>query len=350
MTVDVIEARGTDLAQWDAYASSAPHATVYHRSQWARIFGEALGYRAWLLMAKNSSGATCGILPLYLVRGLTGRRLVAVPFRDRGGPVFDSADALAALLRHAGEVARRERAAVLLKSIEALPQEVVGPALVRRDHWVNSRMAIADHTRDSLWERIGNKNRNMVRQAQKQGLIAVRATNEPRAAERWHALHVQTQHRLGVPPFPLRFFSLMLEMLAPPGSIELIEVRHNERPCAATLLFVHGDTCIYGYSASSVEGQRLRANDLMLFEAMSMAAERKLAWFDFGSDSPSQESLLFFKSKWGAVQQVIPMYTSPDVAITDSSDAKYELARTMFRTMPQPLSSWIGARVVRLFG
>ena len=349
-TIHVVEARGTDLEEWDGYASRHERATVYHLSPWARIFGDALGYRSWLLMAKNDAGATCGILPLYLVSGLFGRRLVAVPFRDRGGPIFDTPDALAALLRYAGELARRERAGILLKSLEPLPEEAVASGLARRDHWVHSRMSITDLTRDALWERIGNKNRNMVRQAQARGLVAVCATREPGAAERWHALHVQTQHRLGVPPFPRRFFALMLEALAPSGSIELVEIRHSEGTCAATLLLFHRDTCIYGYSASSVEGQRLRANDLMLFEALALAAERKLTCFDFGSDSPSQESLLFFKSKWGAEQKVIPVYASQDVAIADSSDRKYALARMMFRAMPPALLSWVGSRTVRLFG
>jgi hypothetical protein len=350
VTIHVIEGRDTDLDEWNRYASSHERSTVYHLSPWARIFGDALGYRSWLLMAKNDAGATCGILPVYLVRGLFGRRLVAVPFRDRGGPVFDTPDALTALLRHTGELARRENAGVVLKSLEPFPDDAAASGLARRDHWVHSRMPIADLTRDALWERIGNKNRNMVRQAQKSGLNAVRATKEPRAAERWHALHVATQHRLGVPPFPLRFFELMLDALSPSASIEVIEIQSSEGPCAATILFFHRDTCIYGYSASTAAGQRLRANDLLLFEAIALAAERKVAWFDFGSDSPSQESLLFFKSKWGAEQNVIPMYCSPEVALTDSADAKYELARMMFRAMPPALSSWIGSRVVRFFG
>lgn len=349
-TIHVVEARETDLQEWNRYATSHERGTVYHLSPWARIFGDALGYRSSLLMAKNDAGATCGILPLYLVRGLAGRRLVAVPFRDRGGPVFDTPAALTALLRYTSELAQREQAGILLKSIEPLPEEAVASGLARRDHWVHSRMPITDLTRDALWERVGNKNRNMVRQAQKSGLIAVRATREPGAAERWHTLHVQTQRRLGVPPFPLRFFTLMLDALAPSGSVELVEIRNREQPCAATLLFFHRDTCIYGYSASSAAGQRLRANDLMLFEAIALAAERKLACFDFGSDSPSQQSLLFFKSKWGAEQKVIPVYASRDVAVADSSDVKYALARMVFRAMPPAVLSWIGSRVVKRFG
>lgn len=339
-----------DLEEWDRYARNRAQATVYHLSRWGRIFGEALGYRSWLLMAKNPAGAVCGMLPLYLVPGLFARRLVAVPFRDRGGPVFDTPVALASLLEYAAALARRERAGLLLKSLEPLPDAAAAVGLSRHDHWVRSRMPIDGLTRDALWERVGGKNRNMVRQAQQHGLTAACTTRQPGAADRWYGLHVQTQHRLGVPPFPARFFALMLDGLAPSAGIELLEVRNGAEPCAATLLLFHRDTCIYGYSASSAEGQRLRANDLMLYEALALAVERKLAVFDFGSDSPSQESLLFFKRKWGAEQRPIPVYASGGMSVSDSSDSRYALARGVFRAMPAALSSWIGSRVVRHFG
>lgn len=341
---------GPGLAEWDAYVRAHPASTVYHLSAWRRIFGDGFGYRGWLLSARATDGTIRGALPLYLVRGLAGRRLVAVPFRDRGGPLFDDAAVLDALLAHAHVLAREHRAALVLKSLMPLPEVEGLKPFVRVDHWTNSRMMVSGFDRKALWERVGGKNRNMVRQAEQVGLQAVMATAEDDCAARWHGLHRETQHRLGIPAFPLAFFSAMLDALRPTGSIELLEVRKDGLPIAATLLLVHGDTCVYGYSASSPQGQRARANDLMLFEALAHAAQRGLAWFDFGSDSPAQESLLFFKRKWGAEQRRIPMYASGDAAVSDSSDARYALARGVFRALPEPITSWIGARVVKRFG
>lgn len=338
------------LAEWDAYVRAHPASTIYHLSAWRRVFGEGFGYRAWLLAARAADGAIRGVLPLYLVRGLAARRLVAVPFRDRGGPLFDDAAALDALLAQAHALAREQHAALILKSLVPLPEVEGLKPLVRADHWTNSRMAVSGLDRKALWERVGGKNRNMVRQAEQGGLQAVLATAEGDGAARWHRLHRETQHRLGIPAFPLAFFSAMLEALRPTGGVELLEVRKDGLPVSATLLLVHGDTCIYGYSASSAQGQRARANDLMLFEALVYAAQRGLAWFDFGSDSPAQESLLFFKRKWGAEQRRIPMYASGNAAVSDSSDARYALARGVFRALPEALASWIGARLVRRFG
>lgn len=334
-------------AEWDAYARSRAQATVYHLSAWRRIFGDALGYPAWFLAARDDAGVVRGILPLYCVRGLRGRRLVAVPFRDRGGPVFDSPRALDLLLARARELARARDAALVVKCLAPLPAH---DGFARQDRWIHSVLPLAGATRDSLWASIGAKNRNMVRQAQERGLQAACAPLDKEAAARWYTLHAGTQHRLGVPAFPRAFFERMLELLAPAGNVALLEVADARGPCAATLLLLHGDRCIYGYSASTFEGQRLRANDLMLFEAIALAAQRGLDWFDFGSDSPAQETLLFFKRKLGARQEPIPSYVSGGAGAPDSSDARYALARSVFRALPEGVATWLGSRLVARFG
>jgi CelD/BcsL family acetyltransferase involved in cellulose biosynthesis len=312
-----------------------------------------MDYRSWFLLARDHAGTVRGALPLYLVPAPLRRRLVAVPFRDRGGPLWDDTEALDALLAGAAAVAVETRSvSLVLKTTHPLPPEVAARHALRRDdHWVHSSAELAGLDEERLWERIGSKTRNMVRQAQQHGLACRAITAESGAAARWHRLHVATQKRLGVPPFPLRFFDAMLRELAPSGGIEILETARGGAPCAATILLFHADTCIYGYSASTLEGQQLRANDLMLYTALRLVLARGLARFDLGSDSPAQKSLLFFKRKWGAQQSAIPVYSSGKAgALSDSSDPRYSLARVVLRRTPAPLLRAVGARLTRYFG
>jgi CelD/BcsL family acetyltransferase involved in cellulose biosynthesis len=341
------------LADWDAYVDAHPDATPYHRSDWCRIFEEGLGYRGFLLLARDEAGSVSGVLPLYRVRGLCRPRLVAVPFRDRGGPLWSNEPAFTALLDAATQLAARHGAGTLvLKTLRPFPD---GPAaaarLVRRDHWVHSILSIDDVDEAQLWKQVGAKTRNMIRQGREQGLACRLAGHGADAGRRWHALHLATQRRLGVPPFPRRFFEAMFAAPGARDGIALLEVHRNGHPLAATILLLHGDTCIYGYSASSEEGQRARANDLMLFEAILHAVSRRKRVFDLGSDSPRQESLLFFKRKWGATQTRIPTYShGPSAAPADSSDARYALARAVFRRLPLPLLEAAGRHLTPFLG
>jgi CelD/BcsL family acetyltransferase involved in cellulose biosynthesis len=354
MTVTVVELGADDDAavEWDAYVDGHPDATPYHRSAWRRIFGEGLGYAAHPLLARDETGRPAGILPLFRVRGLAGSRLVAVPFRDRGGPLADDEAGVRALIAEAARLTReRDCRALVLKATRPYPVEVAEAAgLVRTDHWVHSSLAL-EGSEKQAWHDLGGKTRNMIRQARNHGLECSVVTGEADAAARWRALHLATQRRLGVPPFPAAFFAAMLRELGPAGRLELLEVRRGREAAAATLLLFHRTTCIYGYSASTEEGQRLRANDLMLFEAMSLARRRGVKTFDLGSDSPCQESLLFFKRKWGAVQATIPTYTLGGTSMPpDSSSARYTLARNALRLLPSPLFDAVGSRLTPYFG
>jgi lipid II:glycine glycyltransferase (peptidoglycan interpeptide bridge formation enzyme) len=291
------------------------------------------------------------VLPLYLVPSPWQRRLVAVPFRDRGGPIWDDDDGLDALVQHAMALAREHSAALVLKTLCPLPVRIRDTGLTRIDHWVHSRLDVGDLDKEMLWERIGAKRRNMVRQAEKEGLRARLATVDKDAVHRWYALHLRTQQRLGVPPFPIRFFSTMLDTLRASGCIELIETCRGGNAYAAALLLWHGKTCIYGYTGSTAEGHSIRANDLLVYSAICCAIDRGMHSFDLGSDSPAQETLLFFKRTWGAVQRAIPSYwlgtRSP---LRDSSAERYRIPRAVFQHLPLPILELFGRRLTRYLG
>jgi len=357
MSSMVIEALGRDpsqIALWDQYVSSHAAGTVYHLSAWRTIFEESFGYRSWLLMARHAQNAgIAGVLPLYLVASPFSRRLVSVPFRDRGGPLWDTAEAFHALVARAREIAARAGAiTVRLKTVHPYPSELVSASSLHDHfHWVHSVVDLRGVTADAFWRDIGDKNRNMIRQAERHGLaFESLVIDEPRVRQ-WHRLHLATQKRLGLPPFPAKFFRVMSAELAKLDAIAMFGVRRGEKLEAAAIVLVHGKTAIYGYSASSGEGQNHRANDLMMCNMMRWAIEKQYDRFDLGSDSPAQDSLLFFKRKWLAAQAPVPIYTTGagDRPVVDSSDRKYAFARKAFALLPAGVLN-AGSFITRYFG
>lgn len=345
----------SEMRRWRDYIANAPGATVYHDPAWREIFG-ALGYRTYPLMALDESTGACrGVLPLYRVPSLIGPpRLVAVPFRDRGGAVFDDAEAFRALLAEAGRLGQREGAArIVLKTIRPYPEsEAHRAGLVRSDHWVHSEADLVGLEPNTLLKALGDKTRNMIRHAERAGLRFVEAGEAPRDLDAWMALHRQAQHQLGLPAFPRRFFERMLTLLRPRGLARLFLVENGEgQALAGTIVFVERSRAIYAYSASDRRGRELRANDLMLFRLMTWAIERGIPILDFGSDSPSQKGLLFFKRKWLARQRLIPTYHLGGKGVPiDSSSARYELIRAAVRRLPASLTRALLTPLLRYFG
>ena len=339
---------------WFRFVAGHRSSTIYHLPEWHRIFAGAFGYRGWLLAARDQvHGRIEGVLPLYLVRSPLGSRLVSVPFRDRGGILCTDPRAFDALMDACKQIGRECGTSLIeIKCPQAYdPEDARRNGLVEYHYWVNSRVDLAGLDADTLIQRIGAKNRNMLRQAERAGLdLEVRT--DPAAVTAWYALHLVTQKRLGLPPFPLRFFAALQAALGPQSRSRIFFACLAGRPLAAFWLLFHGDAAIYAYSASAEEGQRLRANDFLMASALRWLVDKDVKIFDMGSDAPSQSQLLFFKRKWLAVQTPLPTYTVGSFPhhLADSSHDAYRLARWVARRLPVPALRVLGGLTTRFFG
>lgn len=355
IVVTAIDANSSLGSSWDSYIADHPDATLYHTRAWCTIQEKSFGYRPWLLMAlEKDTGRVAGVLPLYRVATPFSSRLVSVPFRDRGGPLWSRVDAFDALLERTRKIASDTGASsVQLKSLRAWSgAQVHQHVLTETFHWMHSVVPLAGLTVDDLWKRLGSKTRNMIRQAEGQGLTFHEVTATASALDDWYKLHLVTQKRLGVPPFPKIFFAVMMHELGRLGAVSVYCVRRGSATLSATLVLRHRDTGMYGYSASSLEAQQLRSNDLMLYRVMCNLIENGYTWFDMGSDAPGQDSLLFFKRKWGALQHQIPTYSFGigDLTLSDSSSPRYVMARKLFTRLPISCSTFAGRLLTRYLG
>lgn len=355
LEVTSVGADSDDLIGWRQYIASHPDSTVYHSLAWRTIFERSFGYRSWLLLARDTgSGAVQGILPLYLVASPFARRLVSVPFRDRGGPLWDTPGAFRALIAEAKRIAvKLEVKSIELKSVKPYPKELTDQHdLVERLYWIHSSVELGGRNVDNCCEGIGPKTRNMIRQAQNQGLTFDDSANAPACLDDWYRLHLLTQKHLGLPPFPRVFFETMLRELGRESACVVFRVRSAQETVAATILLLHKNCAIYGYSASNTRLRQYRPNDLMFFGTIRWLVRNGYAQFDLGSDAPSQSGLLFFKRKWLAAQCEVPSYSfgAADHELSDSSAGRYALLRKGFRILPLAITPAVGRLITRYFG
>ncbi len=341
-----------ERAGWDDFVALHPQSSLYHEGAWRQIFTQGFGYRSWYLLAQDESGKVLGCLPLFLVASPFKKRLVSVPFRDRGGVLWKTPEAFEALVTEAWRLARREKAAFLeLKSISRYPQELVTAVELKENlYWVHSVVDLRGLDEAEFWRRLKSKTRNMVRQAERAGL-SFHQVEARKALDCWFNIYLRSQKNLGVPPLPRHFFESLLTELGP-SRARVYAVTKASQPVAATVILFHRHTATYAYSASLPQARPLRPNDLMLSHLINELLRQGVECLDLGSDAPSQESLLFFKRKWLATQTPIPVYSlgQVDAAVADSSHPRYLLARNILRQLPTWLLSWLGRWTARYFG
>lgn len=341
-------------ARWQGYVAAASGATIYHDLAWREIFGRSLGYRSFYLMAQGRTGAVEGVLPLFRVPSFFGRaRLVSVPFRDRGGVIADTPEAFLRLVAEAEKLRHANRwSGIELKSIEPYDDEIVTAAGLRRaDHWVHSQTDLSRLNVEDLRQVLGDKTRNMLRQAEQAGL-RIEESVDPASVDDWIDVYSQSQRNLGLPGFSGSFFRRILNSLGARGLARLVLVRSPSGEAAAgSIIFVENERLIYGYSASTAAGREARANDLMLAHLLEAACREKKHWLDLGSDSPLQAGLLFFKRKWRAKQSPVPSYFIGDEPpAMDSSMEKFQMARAIVSRTPRIVSRLCLTPLVRYLG
>ena len=332
------------FGDWAEYIDNHADSTIYHHPDWLQVMASSFPFRLHLLVALRN-GRLVGGVPLMEVRSPWSRRLVAVPYRDRGGLLWSEPAAFIALTQAIQRLSEERRCpGVILKSLQPYPEDLrTATALQEQFHWVNSSIDLTSLSPESLPRRLGAKTRNMLRQADKAGLVWEDASDQPGAVAEFYGLHLLSQRHLGVPAFPRGFFVEQRQRLG--SAWRLFMVRREGRPVAGSIVFLWRQQAIYAYSCSDPTTLEMRPNDLLLFGILGWLLNRNYRVFDLGSDSPIQKGLLFFKRKWLATQRVCPVYYLGRLQVQDSSSPTFRIARSILSRMPlwllQLTSRWI---------
>jgi FemAB-related protein (PEP-CTERM system-associated) len=339
-----------DFADWTSFVSAHPDANVYHTLAWKQVTEEGLGHRPYYLLARDTNGQVAGVLPLFLITGIFGRRLVSVPMRDRGGIVARDAAVVHALLDQAIAMSRDLKCAyVELRSTMGVDEQIAEQLGLRTDRgWIATRIDLSSGV-EALWKDLPKDAvRRPIRNAREAGVhIQKDATLE--GMETFYELFARTRTSMGIPPFPKAFFLAMWRHLVSTGQATLFIVRHHERPINALLGFASKDTFIGGYAAPQDAPQKCWPSEAAIWHTIEWAAHSGFRYVDLGADSQLQTGLLWFKKKWGGTQH--PMfyqyhvnqgYEAPNF---DSSSPTYNALRRVWRQFPMPMSRAFGSWV-----
>ncbi|PIQ86230.1 MAG: hypothetical protein COV73_04930 [Candidatus Omnitrophica bacterium CG11_big_fil_rev_8_21_14_0_20_43_6] len=339
---------------WDSFVEDCLLSTIYHTFSWLQIFQETLGYTQKGFILLDDQGKVVGGLPLFEVKGLGVRKLVSMPFRDRGGLLAQEASGRHFLLEEAVRLYKKGKYDLLLIK-EDLPLDGLNLnrwGFQESNFWVKTVVDLKEGVA-SIWNRLENNAQGPVKQAKKLD-VRVHCAKDINEMRLFYRIFLKKRKSLGVPCFPEVFFVHLWQHLCVKRKACLFMAYKGNTPLGGILLLLHKNTVIDGYAASCPEYNELRANDLLVWESIDWAGQNGYSLFDFGADSSRQESLLAFKRKWGGV--CIPMHhyslsaENRAPAEMDSSDKKYFLARSIMSRLPLTIFRLVSDRLVGRFG
>jgi serine/alanine adding enzyme len=324
---------GDDLA-WDGYVSRATDAGVYHRCGWARVIERSYGHAPVYLWVHDDSGVR-GVLPLVLFRGaLGGRSLVSLPFLDEGGLCADDAEARAALWAAAQAAATRERAGV----VELRQGYPSGLPLASLGAKVSVMLDLAADP-ETMWKRLDAKVRNQVRKATTSGLTPAWCGIE--ALDDFYAVFAHNMRDLGSPVHSRRFFAAILEEFA--GDARLLLVRDGARVVAGGVVMTFRDTVLVPWASSLREWRSRCPSNLLYWEVIRSACDKRLAVLDFGRSSRGGGTYKF-KMQWGGRERPLPWQVDPShrASVIHSDDPRYQWLIQAWQKLPVGLTKVVG--------
>jgi hypothetical protein len=323
---------------WEQLVSKFPDATTFHTSAWCRVLVETYGHKPYYFRFAGEAGTTA-LLPLLEVQSkITGRRGVSLPFSDVCpallSPRFDHnllVNELSSLAQTRGWKHFELRGAKFLRESAPGSSTYFGHSLDLSAGFERVEEAFA-----------ANVHRNL-RKAQR-SRVEVEITTTKKALREFYQLLARTRRRHGVPPQPLRFFEKIHEHLFGQNRGFLVLARHEGRAIAGAIFFHFGNNGLFKFGASDERQQELRANNLVMREAIRHLSGMGVKRLHFGRTDRSNEGLRRFKLAWGAEEEIIEYYRFEPATrrwATAGSDVA-ERAGAIFRNLPLLANRLIG--------
>jgi hypothetical protein len=285
--------------RWDSLVRRHRHAGTYHLGAWARVLGDAYGYKPRYLALEAPDGSLVGGLPMMRTRGpVTGRRLRTLPVVPPAGPLASSDAEMVTLIDAACDRADAERAKVWTLHTRTGELERLAPRL----RWVPKHptfvMGLGDDPDEvrRRWKKSASNIFRSIKKAEKAGVVVRPGTSE-KDLRAFYALYARTMRRRRVLPRPYRQMAAAREYL-PEGVFRLFLAEHEGRVTAGALWHSFGSTLDLLYAGSDERYLDARPNHALYWEAIRWGTEQGHTELDLGHAKPGS-GLAKFKESWG---------------------------------------------------
>ncbi|MCJ7500074.1 GNAT family N-acetyltransferase, partial [bacterium] len=270
----------SSIPHWDAEVATFPEANIFHTAAWARTLMESYRYEPHYAVWYEGD-TPAAIVPVMEVKSfITGTRGVSLPFTDicpmlSRGPIYapEAMDQLSDFGRVKGWKALETRGLV-----EEAGEEDIPPA-----YYVHELDLLPGE--EHLLSQVRSSTRRNIRKSEKQDVHVVEE-NSIKGLREFIRLNTLTRRDHGLPPQPRRFFESLYKNVIEPGMGRILLAVHEGQYIASAVFLHFNGHAMYKYGASDKKYQNLRANNLLMWEAIRTYSSQGARTFHFGRTEP----------------------------------------------------------------
>lgn len=334
------------VENWNNLLATLPGYSFFHTANWADVLSQSYGYEP-LYLCNKTNNTMSGLLPLMEVKSiLTGTRGVSLPFSDACPLLVSNTQAFQDLFQLAVTWGKKRKWKYIELRGGGKYLAAENPAATFLGH-------VLDLSRGSeqLFSGLRNSTRRNIKKAMNEK-VDVSISRSSSAMKEFCRLNVITRKEHGLPPQPDRFFHRLHDLIIARGMGFISVASVFDRTIAANVYLHFGREVIYKYGASDKRYQHLRANNLVMWEAVKWCCDKGFKEMNLGRTEPVNRGLMQFKDGWGAKPYQIAYYKYN--LQQNSFVSKGETLRPSYQSilsiMPGPVLKILGRYLYRHMG
>lgn len=335
-----------DHPDWDSLLVAGEDDSFFHSSAWARVLVESYRYKP-AYFAAFAEGRLSFLMPFMEVDSrLTGKRAVSLPFTDQCRPH----ERIEGLFPEAVQIAIDRGRKEGWRYIDWRDARGFDEGATPSTEFLSHEISLSG-SEQRLFANLGASNKRGIKRALKEGL-SVTVDRSLDSLTSFYRLNGLTRKRHGLPPQPLLFFKKIFDHVLCRDLGTIVSAFYSGERIAAAVFFHFGARAIYKYSASDRAYQRLRPNNLVLWEALRWYREKGLESMNLGRTAPDHEGLLRFKRLWGGQESAVRYYRYDlrRSAFVRHSFEMSPIIKKVFTHIPIPISRLAGRWLSRHMG
>jgi len=335
-----------DYKDWDERLCSKQDYSFFHSSSWAKVLCESYNYKPLYFTLGNNRSFSV-LVPIMEVNSfLTGRRGVSLPFSDYCELILDQGFDVREVLKYIIDYGKKAR----WKYIELKPGKKMHEGVQPSERFYTHALPLVQEE-GRIFEKFRESTRRNIKKAINEG-VSVQRFNSLASVKEYYRLHCMTRKEHGLPPQPYHFFKKVYECIISRNLGFVALASYKNKIIAGAIYFHFGDKVIYKYGASDKEYQHLRANNLVMWEAIRLYCKAGFKNFCFGRTEFNNPGLRQFKNGWGTKEAIIRYYKYDlirDAFITDINDM-IAVYHRVFKKTPVSVLKIVGSLLYKHIG
>ena len=334
-----------EFSNWNRCIAGVEGSTFFHTSNWAQVLAETYDYKPVYFCAFQD-GQLAGCIPVMDIRSIaTGHRGVSLPFTDECHPLGREKDTIVALWDFAKSYGKKSG----WRYLELRGDYPACNSNLPSESYYTHVLELAESAQDLLRKFRNSTKRNIEKAARLK--VNVTHTDRMESMADFYNLLCITRKRHGLPPQPYKFFKKLQRYALWTKMGFILLVYHGGIPIAAALFLHFGRKVIYKFGASDKKHQKLRANNLIMWQAIQWAIQNGYTEFSFGRTSLHNSGLLQFKRGWRASEHLLAYYRYDfNKADFIKSNSCYAKRYPIIDKLPLPLLKFTGRLLYRHVG